>query len=368
MGAARPFQLLIKPAGGDCNLRCQYCFYLRALELYPESRRHRMPEAVLEQVVRGLLEQRFANSVFSWQGGEPTLMGVDFFRRAVALQQQYGVAGQAVANALQTNGSLLDAEWCRLFRSYNFLIGLSIDGPQEVHDAYRVNAVGHGAWDKAMAAAELMTSAGVDFNVLCVVNDRNVGMGADLLRWFVQQGFQYLQFIPCVEPGKPQSVPVEQYGQFLCDAFDYWSKEGLGRVSVRDFDAMLSMRAGVGGGMCVYGDRCNSYVVVEHNGDVYPCDFFVYNDWKLGNVMDQPLASFLETEKYKRFSYQKAKVPACRGCQWRGMCHGGCQKDRLMGGSLSTPTALCEANKQFFAHASPRLSALAKRARRRQWV
>lgn len=364
----RPFQLLIKPAGGDCNLRCQYCFYLRALELYPESKRHRMSPEVLERVVRGLMEQPFPHATFSWQGGEPTLMGLDFYRRAVALQREYGLPGRQVSNALQTNGSLLDEEWCRFFRQYNFLIGLSIDGPQEVHDAYRVNAAGQGAWGKAMAAAELMTRHGVEFNVLCVINDRNVDMGADLLRWFMQHGFRYLQFIPCVEPGKPQSVPVEKYAHFLREAFDYWSKEALGKVYVRDFDGLLAMRAGVPGGMCIYGERCNGYVVIEHNGDVYPCDFFVYNDWRLGNVMEHPLEHFVNCEKFRQFSYQKTKVPACRGCEWRAMCHGGCQKDRLATGSLNEPTALCAAYKLFFAHAAPRLGALARRAKRNQWA
>jgi uncharacterized protein len=361
MGTRQPFQLLIKPAGGDCNLRCDYCFYLRALELYPESKRHIMSDDVLETVVRGLMEQRFPVSVFAWQGGEPTLAGVDFFRKAVAFQTRYAARGQQVANALQTNGTLLDDDWCRLFRENRFLVGLSIDGPEAVHNRYRKNAAGRGMWDRAMAAADRMTRSGVDFNILCVVNDANVDMGADLLRWFVDQGFRYLQFIPCVEKNGDKNVSPQAYGRFLCDTFDYWSREGLGRVSIRDFDAMLATRAGVPGGMCVYGDRCNSYVVVEHNGDVYPCDFFVFDDMRLGNVCDQALHTFFEADAYKRFAFQKNKVPACRGCRWRPMCHGGCPKDRLATGTINDPTALCEGYKMFFEHASAKLNTLAKR-------
>ena len=325
-----------------------------------------MAEPILERVAQGLLENRFPETVFAWQGGEPTLAGVDFFRKAVELEQRFGAPGQVVGNAFQTNGVLIDDDWCRLFRDYKFLIGLSIDGPQEIHDKYRVNKAGRGAWDKAMAAAELMRRYGVEFNILSVVNRDNVGLGSDLLRWFADQGFNYVQFIPCVEPGSPHNVPPEDYGRFLCDTFDYWSREAFGKVFVRDFDGLLAMRMGDPAGLCTYGPRCNAYIVVEHNGDVYHCDFFVYDEWKLGNVMEAPLASFLETPKYKRFAYQKSKVTACRGCPWRSTCHGGCQKDRLAGGTLSDPTALCPAYKQFFAHATPRLATLAKRAARRR--
>jgi uncharacterized protein len=304
--------------------------------------------------------------VFAWQGGEPTLTGVDFFRKAVEFQKTYGVPGQSVGNALQTNGILLDEDWCQLFAQYKFLIGLSLDGPEDVHDRFRTYRSGKGSWGKVMDAARLMSRYDVSYNILCVVNALNVSMGADLLRWFVDQGFNYVQFIPCVEKDHPCSVPVEALGGFLCDTFDYWSREGFGKVSIRDFDAMLSAKMGMGAPLCIFGDRCNHYIVIEYNGDVYPCDFFVFDDWKLGNLMDAPLHSFMETEKYRQFAYQKNKVPACRGCQWRSMCHGGCQKDRLAVGTLSDPSALCEAYKTFFAHAAPKLNALAKRVQKMQ--
>ena len=363
MAVRKPFQLLVKPVGADCNQRCKYCFYLRAHELYAEKKRHVMSDEVLERMIAGLLRLRFPETVFAWQGGEPTLAGVDFFQRVVDLEQRHGAPGQSVGNGLQTNGVLIDEAWCRLFHDYKFLIGLSIDGPKEIHDRYRVDGAGRGSWDKAMAAARLMDAHEVPYNVLCVVNADNVGLGKDLIRWFVDQGFNYLQFIPCLEPGMPENVDPEAFGDFLCDTFDYWAREGLGQVSIRDFDALLAGRLGQPAALCTHGRVCNHYIVIEHTGDVYPCDFFVYDEWKLGNVMDAPLESFMETDKYKQFAYQKDKVPKCRGCKWRAMCHGGCQKDRLAGGGFAEPTPFCSAYTKFFAHVTPKLNALAKRVR-----
>jgi uncharacterized protein len=360
----QPFHLLIKPVGADCNLRCDYCFYLRAHEVYAERGRHVMSPEVLETMVRGLLELRFEQSVFAWQGGEPTLAGVDFFRRVVSLQQKFGANGQAVSNSLQTNGLLLDESWCRLFRDFNFLIGLSIDGPEHVHDAVRKNAAGSGTWYKAMAAARLMDSMRVDYNVLCVVNKNNVSMGGDLLRWFIGQGFKYVQFIPCYDPGAPLNVEPDEFGKFLCDTFDVWSKEAWGKVSVRDFEALLSMHIGLPEGICTHGRKCNKYIVIEHDGNVYPCDFFVYDEWRLGNIMEAPLDSFMATEKYRAFAARKYKVAACSGCKWRKLCNGGCQKDRMSAGAVDQRTPFCGAYKAFFEHATPQFDAIVKRIRK----
>lgn len=364
MSDRRPFQLLIKPVGADCNLRCDYCFYLRAHELYEDKGRHVMGLDVQERMIENLMKLRFPQSVFAWQGGEPTLAGVDFFRHAVELQKKHGGSGQSVSNSLQTNGILIDEDWCRLFREYHFLIGLSIDGPQHIHDRIRRSPSGRGTWDKAMESARLMERNQVEFNILCVINAGNVKLGADLPRWFVSQGFNYLQFIPCLEPGMAHNVTPDDYADFLIDCFDYWAKDGFGTVSVRDFDAMLSVHMGFPEGLCIFGKKCNHYIVVEHTGDIYPCDFFVYGEWKLGNLMEAPLESFMETEKYKQFAAQKYKVPACSGCPWRNICFGGCQKDRRLTGLVAGPSPLCPAYKKFFAHAVPQLDALAKRVRR----
>jgi uncharacterized protein len=325
-----------------------------------------MTDDVLDTMIGGLLRHRFPQSVFAWQGGEPTLAGIEFYRKAVSLEQRHGASGQAVSNAIQTNGLLIDEEWCRLWLDYHFLVGLSIDGPQDIHDQMRRGPTGHGTWERTMAGARLMASAGVAFNILCVVNAHNVSMGADLARWFVRQGFEFLQFIPCMEPGMPHNVPPAAFGDFLCDAFDYWAREGIGRISIRDFDALLATHMGMPDVLCTFGKKCNNYIVIEHNGDVYPCDFFVRDDWKLGNILDAPLESFLDTEKYRQFSAQKQKVPACAGCPWRAYCYGGCQKDRLCAGGVAKPSPFCAAYKKFFAHAAPQLNALARKARKLQ--
>ena len=327
-----------------------------------------MPDDVLERMISGLMCQRFPQTVFAWQGGEPTVAGLDFFRRAVELEQKHGASGQAVGNGLQTNGILIDEQWCEFMKQYHFLVGLSLDGPRGVHDAVRVNAAGHGSWDRVMHSARLMDRYEVEYNILCVVNRENIGLGTRLLEWYVENGFDYLQFIPCVEKASEYNVDPEAYGGFLCDIFDYWAKHLFGEVSIRDFDAFLAQCLGEPNPLCTYGRVCNHYIVIEHNGDVYPCDFFVYDEWKLGNIMNAPLESFIETEKYKKFAYQKNKVPACRGCKWRSMCHGGCQKDRLSVGTLSDPTPLCTAYKKFFEHAIPKMNTLAKRARKQHGI
>ncbi len=326
-----------------------------------EPGRHVMPEDVLENMVKSMLELRFPQTVFAWQGGEPTLAGLDFYRKTVDFIAKYGEPGQSVGNALQTNGVLLDEEWCKFMHEYHFLVGLSLDGPEEIHNKMRVNAAGAGTWSKVMESASLMDKERVEFNILCVVNKHNIGLGADLLRWFVDNGYDFIQFISCLEPGMEHSIPPELYGDFLIETFDYWISEGLGKISIRDFDALLSTRAGAGAPLCTFGKICNHYIVIEHNGDVYPCDFFVYKDWKLGNIMEAPIESFMQTEKYREFSYQKNKVPKCRGCKYRTICYGGCPKDRLFSGSVNEPTPLCEAYKKFFAHALPKLDPIVKR-------
>jgi len=361
MSTQRSFQLLIKPVGADCNLSCDYCFYLRTADLYASSGAHRMSETVLEQLIKSFLSYRFAESVFAWQGGEPTLAGLPFFQKAVELQIKHGTTGQIAGNSLQTNGLLIDDEWCRFLSHYKFLVGLSLDGPEEIHNQFRHTASGKGTWTRVMETSQAFARHGVAFNILCVVNARNVRLGAELLRWFVNNGFAHVQFIPCLEPGMAHNVPLEAYGDFLCDTFDYWRKDLIGKVSVRDFDGLVCAAADQPGVICTYGRTCNHYIVIEHNGDVYPCDFFVREGYRLGNVMDAPLHTFLETERYTDFAYRKNKVRACRGCPWRPYCHGGCQKDRLVNGTVESPTVLCETYKRFFDHAMPYARKLAKR-------
>ncbi len=371
--SARPFQLLIKPASADCNARCEYCFYLRVgKEMYTDRRnrmtRHRMAGEVLERLVSSFLELRLPLSVFSWQGGEPTLMGLPFFERVVELQKKYGKSGQLVGNALQTNGFLIDDTWARFLAEYRFLVGLSLDGPRDVHERYRGKS-----FHKVMRAARLLREHRVAFSVLCCVSPANADRGREVYRWFIEHGFFALQFIPIVETDPATgrladfSVTGEQYGRFLCDVFDEWAKHGWGKVSVRIFDAMLSRAVGAPIHFCPLGERCDSYLVVEHNGDVYPCDFFVRPELKLGNIMEKELPAFFNVVKAKEFSdAKKAYGDACASCEYLDMCYGGCQKDRLvrqkdrLDGKRSW---LCEGYRMFFEHTAGEFAKLSEQLR-----
>jgi len=369
--AVRPFQLLVKPASADCNARCDYCFYLRVGDEMYTERRHRMPDDVLERLVSSFMKLRLPISVFSWQGGEPTLMGLPFYERVVELQKKHGARGQVVGNALQTNGLVIDRRWARFLAEYKFLVGLSLDGPRDVHERYRGRS-----FHKVMRAARLLHEHHVAHSVLCCVSPANAHRGAEVYRWFIENGFFALQFIPIVETdpatGEPApfSVTGEQYGRFLCDVFDEWVKAGWGKVSVRLFDAMLSRAVGAPIHYCPLGEACDAYLVVEHNGDVYPCDFFVRPEQKLGNIMNGELFQLLDVDVARRFSAgKKDYADACASCEYLAMCYGGCQKDRLvrqkdrLNGKRSV---LCDGYRMFFEHTWDKFAELAKQFRVQQ--
>ena len=370
----KPFQLLIKPVSGDCNLACTYCFYTRVPNmLYPESRTHRMDDEMLDRMVREFLGYGFSPSIMCWQGGEPTLAGLDFFRKVVELQEKHGKPGQVVGNALQTNGLLIDDDWSRFLAQYRFLVGVSIDGPAYIHDKQRVHASGSGSWRQVMRAARRFSRDGVAFNVLAVVSRANQDRGKEVFQWLVSQGFAHVQFIPCVEADPETgevaefSVTPEGFGKFLCEVFDEWLRVEPSRVSVRDFDSILRYYLEGQHDICTYRRTCGSYLLVEHNGDVYPCDFFADRDWKLGRLGDMPLAEFFNTEKMQRFIHAKhTRFDECRDCPWLKTCYGGCQKDRLVFGSIeSAPTYLCAGYKIFFEHSQKGFAELAEAIRKR---
>jgi uncharacterized protein len=333
----KPFQLLVKPAAGDCNLACDYCFYRRTTpELYPAEPRHRMDRETMARVVKDLLSYRFPETVFCWQGGEPTLMGLDWFEAVIAEEMKHGRGGQVVGNAFQTNGLLVNEDWARWFARHQVVVGLSLDGPREVHDHFRKNAAGTGTFDRVIAAAELMMDHGVAMNVLCVVNRVSQDRGREIYRFFRAQGFNYIQFIPCLETDPatgevlPFSATPEGLARFYGDVFAEYRREGPDRVSERNLDAVLSLHLHGRPGLCIFEKKCGAYLVVEWNGDVYPCDFFVEKKWRLGNVRDQRLAEFFAHPKMKKFAAQKGKTAAeCGPCRRRDWCHGGCLKDRL---------------------------------------
>ena len=364
---ARPFTLLIKPAGPDCNLTCEYCFYTCKSSLFGPGA-HRMSEAILDCLMKSYLGLRFPISSFAWQGGEPALMGLDFYQYAIDLQKQYGADGQAVSNVFQTNGILLDDAWCKFLAEYKFLCGISLDGPKEFHDYYRKDRTGQGTFDRVWAGIERCRRHGTEFNILVLLNDRNVNHPDELFDFFTSQDLLYLQFIPCIEknsndPVQPAaySITPEQYGRFLCRFFDRWYDGWSGKMSVRIFDSLVSY--GVNGfpAECTFGRQCNDYIVIEHNGNVYCCDFYVTPETQLGNILETPIEQIAIHPVKRKFSAKKTEIAnKCLVCRYLDICRGGCLKDRsMLTGAHTTPSYFCESYKMFFDHALGYLRGLA---------
>lgn len=368
-----PLSVLFKTVSSDCNLDCSYCYYRQSLE--GERVRRRMDERVLAAFMRQYMACVAGSGVasFVWQGGEPTLAGLDFFQRAVALEAQYAPPGTTIGNALQTNAVLLDDRWGEFLRRYHFLVGVSLDGPQDVHDGVRRDRGGHGSFRRVLAGIDVLRRHGVDFNVLCVIGPHNVRRPVDLMRFFRREGFTHLQFIPAmsfqsIEPNAPAAylITAEEYGGFLVALFDEWYEGGFPQTSVRTFDAMLQSYLGLPIDLCSYGERCDGGIAVEYNGDVYPCDFYVHPEWRLGNVVEEPLDAILARPRRAAFIARKASLPpVCQECEWRRLCRGGCPRNRSDGSAPGPPEYFCESHRRFFAHADARLRALADRLERR---
>jgi uncharacterized protein len=332
--APRISSLLIKPASAVCNLDCEYCFYLdREADPYVDLPNRVMSEATLEQLVDGYLFYAHPEATLAFQGGEPTLAGLTFFRKLMEMEQRCGRPGLSVGNSIQTNGILLDREWCALFREFSWLIGLSLDGPEDIHDRYRFNKAGHGTWHKVMQTLELLRTERMEFNILCVVSTANVGRAREVYQFFRKHGVEHMQFIPLAEfqaDGTPMAYTVgaEAYGRFLCEIFDLWWPERR-KVRVRFFDNVAESLAGQRPGNCTMHESCDSYAVVEYNGDVYPCDFFVESGWKLGNITEDSWTEIARRQRRYHFAAKKSEPHAeCAVCEYRQICHGGCPKMR----------------------------------------
>jgi len=331
-----------------------------------------MTRETLERLVCCALEAAYPDlAVFCWQGGEPTLAGIEFYREAFRLMQLHGRAGQPVSNALQTNGLLLDAEWARMCAEYRVLVGVSLDGPRDLHDYYRHGSAGRGSYEDVMRGIGHLRARHAEFNILTLVTAASAGRAAEIYQFMRDQGFRFLQFIPCVEGDEsggraPYTISAEAFGDFLCDLFEAWRQDGPGVVSVRLFDALLERELTGESGLCVLDGECSGYLLVEHNGDVYPCDFFVSEQWRLGNLHQSGLDALRRCEQWYAFrAMREANRAACAGCKWWSLCRGGCPKDRLLAGGVSARSFLCEAHRRFFAHALPEIARLAERLRRR---
>jgi len=370
------FHVMAKPRGPVCNLNCQYCFYLSKEELYPSSR-FQMSEEMLERYVRQHIEaHRVPEVTFTWQGGEPTLMGLDFYRRAVDLQQKFRKPNTRIHNALQSNAVGLNEEWCRFFRQNDFLVGVSLDGPREFHDAYRVDKTGAPTFDRVMAGIRLLQQHRVEFNILASVHQANASRGLEVYHFLRDEvPAQFIQFIPIVEQDLASGVQADdkvtarsisgrQYGEFLIAVFDDWVRRDVGRVFVQVFDVALGVWFGTPSSLCVHAETCGDAVVLEHNGDVYACDHFVDPLHKLGNICEQTLAECVASPRQRQFGRDKlALLPQyCRRCPVRFACQGGCPKDRV----LATPDGepglnyLCEGLRSFFTHIDRPMRMMAK--------
>ncbi len=362
-----PFSLLIKPASADCNLRCEYCFYLDRCELYPESTVHRMSEEALETMVSSYMATNQPQYAFGWQGGEPTLMGLPFFEKVIELQKKHGRPGSFVANGLQTNATLIDDDFAKHFAKYHYLLGISLDGPAEIHDRYRNNAAGRGSHADVLRGIEACKRHGAEFNILVLVSQANVHRVKEVYRYLVDLGFFYHQYIPCVEFDEkgnvlPFSINGEEWGGFLCGLYDEWYQSDTRKVSIRYFDSLLSYQVDGIRNICHMGYNCCQYFVVEHNGDIYPCDFFVRRDLRIGNVMENNWDEALKSSEYHAFGRQKRQwVEACDNCEYVAYCAGDCLKHRLLtpASSAKTLSVLCEGHKEFFEHTLPGLRKLA---------
>lgn len=374
------FHVMAKPTGSACNLHCDYCFFLKKERLYPGSNL-RMSDEVHEAYIRQLLEaHRVPQVTVAWQGGEPTLMGLDFYRRSVELQRKYQNSGTRIENTFQTNGILLDDAWCRFFRENNFLVGLSLDGPGELHNVFRKDKGGLGSFDRVVAAVRLLQSHRVDFNILCTVNSKNADHPLDVYRFFRDElGADYLQFIPIVERDNDsgyqegdtvtdRSVMPDQFGRFLIAIFDEWVSRDVGSTFVLNFDGALAGWLGMAGTVCIFGPTCGQGVALEHNGDLYSCDHFVEPNHYLGNILKTPMIDLLSSEKQRIFGRaKKDTLPRyCRECEFLEICHGECPKNRF----LETPDGetglnyLCAGYRSFFTHADEPMRIMADLLRR----
>ena len=374
---AKPLYVMLKPAGAHCNLACKYCYYLEKNKLYPTAQRHLMSDEMLEQFTREYIEAQTMNQVlFTWHGGEPLLRSIDFYRKALSLQQKYA-GSRRIDNVIQTNGTLLTDEWCEFFAQNHWLVGISIDGPQPDHDHYRLTAAGKPSWKKVMQGIKLLKKHGVEWNAMAVVNAYNANHPLEFYRFFKENGCQFLQFTPIVErlsrheDGRTlasladkneislseASVAPEQWGYFLCAIFDEWVRKDVGKIFVEIFDCTLANWMGISPGICAYSKECGHAGVMEHNGDVYSCDHFVFPEYKLGNIRDHSLIDMLYGEQQQEFSRQKhSSLPRqCKECDMEFACHGECPKNRFMKDKYgdSGLNYLCPGYYHYYQHVAP---------------
>ncbi len=380
-----PYTVMAKPAGPACDYACEYCYYRAKKDLLDTGRAFRMSDTLLETFIGDYIASQPGPEIeFTWQGGEPTLLGRTFYEKAFRLQERHLPAGRRITNAIQTHGGHLDGDWARFLKEHEVLVGLSIDGPRTVHDRFRKDLKGRPTFGATRKCVKLLRKHGVAFNTLTVVHAANAGRGGEIYRFLKRIGVRHMQFIPLVErvdeegrevgPGSTRqwpmsalSVPPEGYGTFLCAVFDEWSRGDVGKVFVQSFDVLLALHLGLPSPLCVFAETCGQGLVLEHDGSLFACDHYVYPDYRLGSIRDTPLDSLARGEAQQAFAAAKAELPEdCRECPELGLCHGGCPKHRFMpdreGGRRLN--YLCPSYRGFFAHSRNAMSRMAGRISR----
>jgi uncharacterized protein len=374
---ARTFTVMLKPVGSVCNLNCTYCYYLEKKDLYPETSNFKLDENLLEEFTRKYIQEQDVDVItFVWQGGEPGILGIDYYKKALALQKKYA-GDKKISNVFQTNGTFIDENWCQFFKDNNFLVGISVDGPEKLHDYYRKTKQGQPSFHRVMKSVELLHRYRVEFNTLTVVNNLTSQFPLEVYNFLKAIGSTYMQFIPIVERNAIEheklklvdqaynkearltnwSVNPKKFGSFLCSIFDEWVKKDVGRHYVQLFDVSLANWYGEPPGLCVFEKTCGMTAVMEHNGDLFSCDHFVYDKYRLGNIKNHSLAEILHSKQQSDFSnYKFESLPQyCQDCNYLFACHGACPKHRF----LKTPEGetglnyLCESYKMFFEHITP---------------
>lgn len=380
---ARPLYVMTKPVGAVCNLACAYCYYLEKANLYKDTSKHVMSDELLKKFIREYIGSQTMHEVlFTWHGGETLMRPLSFYRKVVELQRQYA-GGHAIDNCIQTNGTLLTDEWCEFFKENNWLVGISIDGPQEFHDEYRKNRSGRPSFAKVMQGIRLLNKHGVEWNAMAVVNDYNADYPLEFYHFFKEIGCRYIQFAPIVErlskhedgrylatplqPGEQLadfSVSPEQWGNFLCTLFDEWVRNDVGQIFIQLFDSTLANWVGEQPGVCSMAKTCGHAGVMEFNGDVYACDHYVFPEFKLGNIYQQTLVEMMYSERQMEFGQMKQKsLPSqCRACEFLFACNGECPKNRFATTASGEPglNYLCKGYHRFFKHVAPYMDYMKK--------
>lgn len=368
------FNVMAFPVGPVCNLDCEYCYYLEKTELYPQTNNFKMTEEILEEYIKQYINSQPGPVVnFGWQGGEPTLRGLDFFEKAISLQKKYAPSGWKIENFIQTNGVLIDDQWAKFFKKNNFLVGVSLDGPAELHNKYRKDKKGKKTHHKVLAGIKKLKEYGVTYNILSVVNNLNSKQPEAVYSFFREIGADFIQFIPIVEQSQKgeigaRSVAPKEYGKFLIGVFNEWLND-LGDIYVQIFEEAVAAWAGYGASLCVFNEKCGKAAVIEHNGDLYSCDHFVDPEYKLANIKNKDISKMMNSKQQRQFGEAKKEKlnKKCLKCDYLFFCNGGCPKNRILDtGDDYKLNYLCEGYKLFFAYIDPFMKKLAKMVKKKK--